>query len=227
MKAVVATEVERFVFRPGLKDRAQYYAVIFLNQMVLSHKDSEGVLPRGSLPAKKFGRQFHTPFAARPTHRPSWLKHLKLLAVKAHILGHMQSDGPDPRALCIIGSLPPDSRHCRETLSRRGASQLATSSHACSCAQHLDKASLPARKDCQLGQPLLPMPAGGSVLANKLIDIYFTLFKMILEGHAGHAAAATKSQEEAAAAAQPKKNRHRCVECLPRLLGTPGPFCQH
>ena len=44
MKAVVATEVERFVFRPGLKDRAQYYAVIFLNQMVLSHKDSEGVL---------------------------------------------------------------------------------------------------------------------------------------------------------------------------------------
>lgn len=47
MKAVVATEVERFVFRPGLKDRAQYYAVIFLNQMVLSHKDSEGVLPGG------------------------------------------------------------------------------------------------------------------------------------------------------------------------------------
>ena len=47
MKAVVATEVERFVFRPGLKDRAQYYAVIFLNQMVLSHKDSEGALPRG------------------------------------------------------------------------------------------------------------------------------------------------------------------------------------
>ena len=47
MKAVVATEVERFVFRPGRKARAQYYAVIFLNQMVLSHKDSEGVLPGG------------------------------------------------------------------------------------------------------------------------------------------------------------------------------------
>ena len=57
-------------------------------------------------------------------------------------------------------------------------------------------------------------------MANKLIDIYFTLFKMILEGHAGHAAAATKSQEEAAAAAQPKKNRHRCVECRQSLAVT-------
>ena len=97
MKAVVATEVERFVFRPGLKDRAQYYAVIFLNQMVLSHKDLEGVLPKGS--CRQFSRQCHTPFAATSTHRPSWLKYFKFLAVKAHMLGHMQSDSPDPRAL--------------------------------------------------------------------------------------------------------------------------------
>lgn len=41
MKAVVVREVERFAFRPGLADRARYYAVVFLNQMVLTHKDSE------------------------------------------------------------------------------------------------------------------------------------------------------------------------------------------
>jgi len=34
--------VERFLFRPGLQERARYYAVVFLNQMVLSHKASEG-----------------------------------------------------------------------------------------------------------------------------------------------------------------------------------------
>jgi hypothetical protein len=31
-------QVERFIFRPGLQDRARYYAVIFLNQLPLSHK---------------------------------------------------------------------------------------------------------------------------------------------------------------------------------------------
>jgi ribosome biogenesis protein MAK21 len=40
MKAVVVREVERFAFRPGLADRARYYAVVFLNQMVLTHKDA-------------------------------------------------------------------------------------------------------------------------------------------------------------------------------------------
>jgi len=40
MKAVVVREVERFAFRPGLTDRARYYAVVFLNQMVLTHKDA-------------------------------------------------------------------------------------------------------------------------------------------------------------------------------------------
>lgn len=46
MKGVVLREVERFVFRPGLTDRARYYAVVYLNQMVLSHKDS-GVVGAG------------------------------------------------------------------------------------------------------------------------------------------------------------------------------------
>lgn len=35
-------QVERFVFRPGLTDRARYYSVVFMNQLVLSHKESEG-----------------------------------------------------------------------------------------------------------------------------------------------------------------------------------------
>jgi ribosome biogenesis protein MAK21 len=42
-------QVETFLFRPGLADRAQYYAVTFLNQLVLSHKEREG----GSDLAKK------------------------------------------------------------------------------------------------------------------------------------------------------------------------------
>ncbi|KXZ46949.1 hypothetical protein GPECTOR_39g443 [Gonium pectorale] len=42
MKPVVVREVERFVFRPGLADKARYYAVVFLNQIPLSHRASEG-----------------------------------------------------------------------------------------------------------------------------------------------------------------------------------------
>ena len=44
MKVVVAREVERFLFRPGLQERARYYGVIFLNQMPLSHAASQGDL---------------------------------------------------------------------------------------------------------------------------------------------------------------------------------------
>ncbi len=36
------TQVERFVFRPALSDRARYYAVITLNQLVLSRRSQEG-----------------------------------------------------------------------------------------------------------------------------------------------------------------------------------------
>jgi ribosome biogenesis protein MAK21 len=39
MKGVAVREVERFVFRPGLADRARYYAVVYLNQLVLSRRD--------------------------------------------------------------------------------------------------------------------------------------------------------------------------------------------
>ena len=44
MAPVVAREVERFLFRPGLAPRARYYAVIFLNQLQLSHDDARGEL---------------------------------------------------------------------------------------------------------------------------------------------------------------------------------------
>ena len=42
MKAVVVAEVQRFMFRQGLQERARYYGVVFLNQMVLSHHASQG-----------------------------------------------------------------------------------------------------------------------------------------------------------------------------------------
>jgi len=32
------SQVERFLFRPGLQSRARYYAILFLNQLPLSHK---------------------------------------------------------------------------------------------------------------------------------------------------------------------------------------------
>lgn len=42
MKLVAAREVERFLFRPGLAERARYYAVVFLNQVPLSHAPAHG-----------------------------------------------------------------------------------------------------------------------------------------------------------------------------------------
>ncbi len=42
MKVVVVREVEFFMFRPGLSERARYYGIVFLNQLALSHRESEG-----------------------------------------------------------------------------------------------------------------------------------------------------------------------------------------
>ncbi|KAM4867789.1 CCAAT/enhancer-binding protein zeta isoform 2-T3 [Thomomys bottae] len=41
MKRVVCDEVERLLFRSNISSKAQYYAICFLNQMVLSHEESE------------------------------------------------------------------------------------------------------------------------------------------------------------------------------------------
>lgn len=40
MKKVVASEVERVLFRPNISERAQYYSICFLNQLQLSTDDS-------------------------------------------------------------------------------------------------------------------------------------------------------------------------------------------
>lgn len=42
MKPIVVAEVQRFMFRPGLQERARYYAVVFLNQLQLSHHPTHG-----------------------------------------------------------------------------------------------------------------------------------------------------------------------------------------
>ena len=42
MKVIITREVEKFLFRPGLQERARYYGVIFLNQMPLSHHAAQG-----------------------------------------------------------------------------------------------------------------------------------------------------------------------------------------
>uniref|UniRef100_A0A8C7PLC7 CCAAT/enhancer-binding protein zeta n=1 Tax=Oncorhynchus mykiss TaxID=8022 RepID=A0A8C7PLC7_ONCMY len=41
MKAVVCSEVERLMFRPNINLKAQYYAVCFLNQVLLNHDEAE------------------------------------------------------------------------------------------------------------------------------------------------------------------------------------------
>ncbi|CAN9507331.1 unnamed protein product, partial [Ophioblennius macclurei] len=41
MKAAVCDEVERLVFRPNVSAKAQYYAVCFLSQVLLSHEEAE------------------------------------------------------------------------------------------------------------------------------------------------------------------------------------------
>ncbi|XP_067901411.1 CCAAT/enhancer-binding protein zeta [Heterodontus francisci] len=41
MKMVVCCEVERLLYRPNISLKAQYYAICFLNQMVLSHEESD------------------------------------------------------------------------------------------------------------------------------------------------------------------------------------------
>ncbi|XP_075391429.1 CCAAT/enhancer-binding protein zeta isoform X2 [Tenrec ecaudatus] len=41
MKGVVCSEVERLLFRSNISPKAQYYAICFLNQMTLSHDESE------------------------------------------------------------------------------------------------------------------------------------------------------------------------------------------
>ena len=49
MAMVVVREVERFTFRPGLAPRARYYAVVFLNQLQLSHNPAFGGHPRSGM----------------------------------------------------------------------------------------------------------------------------------------------------------------------------------
>ncbi|KAI3364606.1 hypothetical protein L3Q82_011391, partial [Scortum barcoo] len=41
MKAVVCCEVERLMFRPNISPKAQYYAICFLSQVMLSHDEAE------------------------------------------------------------------------------------------------------------------------------------------------------------------------------------------
>ncbi|EKX42988.1 hypothetical protein GUITHDRAFT_56893, partial [Guillardia theta CCMP2712] len=41
MKAVVAAEVQRLLFRPNVSDRAKHYATAFLNQIILAKQDGE------------------------------------------------------------------------------------------------------------------------------------------------------------------------------------------
>ena len=42
MKPIVVRETEAFIFRPGLQERARYYAIVFLNQLILSRNPAHG-----------------------------------------------------------------------------------------------------------------------------------------------------------------------------------------
>lgn len=50
---------------------------------------------------------------------------------------------------------------------------------------------------------------GGSALAQKLVDIYFSLFKLLLEGHLGNAATRQQQQEQVAGSKPGKGASHK------------------
>ena len=122
--------VPPLVGRPGLQERARYYAVVYLNQMVLNHKQG---LQAGQ---SKLGLQFSMPQSKRPSA-------LTCLPV-SHVYVSQPSGPcahPPTTSLAYLLAFP---------------------------------------------QPISG-PAGGS-LAKRLIDVYFTVFKMILDGKIGTAA---------------------------------------
>ena len=109
----ISTQVERFLFRPGLQERARYYAIVFLNQLVLSHRVSP---QRCAWCIRSWSDQRPMPRLFNPTNFAS---------------------SPLPTAV------PKDSE-------------------------------------------------GGSGLAKKLVELYFTMFRMVIEGHFGRAGEARK-----------------------------------
>ena len=50
MKPIVVRETEAFIFRPGLQERARYYAIVFLNQLILSRNPAHGKQALSCLP---------------------------------------------------------------------------------------------------------------------------------------------------------------------------------
>ena len=66
MKHVVVREIEDFIYRPGLKDRARYYAVVYLNQIVLSSGDAPRRLPDGTTVTLGKPAGAHGPVRRRP-----------------------------------------------------------------------------------------------------------------------------------------------------------------
>lgn len=62
------------------------------------------------------------------------------------------------------------------------------------------------------------MVAGGSALARKLVEIYFSLFRLILEGRLGHGrqlASAAQAKAQAARRGPPRKQRAANGAALP------------
>lgn len=79
--------------------------------------------------------------------------------------------------------------HCGTTATAHCATQPAadfagTFLPAASCASKADRPAF----DSLQHDPAFQLPAGGGTLSRKLIDLYFTLFKMILDGKIGTAA---------------------------------------
>ena len=111
--------------RPGLQERARYYAVVYLNQMVLNHKQ----------PAQTAG---------------------------AHGCASMR--------IGLVTWL---------VFSRHQAGAWLAGTHA-------SQAALP----CQFAShhQLASHPTAGGSLPRRLIDVYFTVFKMVLDGKIGTAA---------------------------------------
>ena len=210
MKVVVVAEVQRFMFRQGLQERARYYGVVFLNQMVLSHHASQGTALEPSLPLQlSSARQRKT-----GAHGAVHMRNSKIALVHAcvvigrietrllsspvlHQLAKHQSSPRGTSLYCSVYQCPGLNMSLWILVNTESLNYNGSQPHTFPFCFFLSCAPVLA---C-LGH------AGGSDLAQRLIDIYFTLFKMILEGHIGRAAAAVKQQE--AKHPTKSKDRHR------------------
>ena len=161
MKPIVVRETEAFIFRPGLQERARYYAVVFLNQLVLSRNPAHGELGWTACDL------------ALPT------------------CGCVQKAADQVRVHAV------NTRYCEHIL-------ISATWFFPDCANWHTR-SLDPDKNCPRSEHEHKWPtagAGGSALAEQLVNVYLSVFQLIMRGQIGHAAELRHTADAKAEAAK-------------------------